>query len=336
VILKSYIVEQNIKILESYQATLIYGQNDGIKDDIKKALINQNKSFEILNFFEQEILKDKDIIYQNIVNESLFSKEKTIFIHEATDKIFDPISECLKKENDSVKILIFSGILEKKSKLRSLFEKSKNLAIFPCYEDNERTLINYVNKELRDFKGLSGEIINFIISNSNMDRRIIKSELTKIKDFFLTKIINKEQILEVLNIKTDTSFDEIRDNALKGEKVKINKLLCEIELLNEDTFFYLNNLNYRVMRLREIMKISGCKESKYEATLEGLKPVIFWKDKPVIIQQLKKWDYEGLTQLATRIGETEIMMKLNSDLRKDIIIKNLIISLTNKASSIYS
>jgi len=335
VILKSYIVEENLEVLDNYQATLIYGENDGIKDDIKQEVSIQKKDFEILNFFEEEILRNKNIIYQNIINESLFSDKKIIFIHEASDKIFDQISECLKKENNSVKILIFSGILEKRSKLRSLFEKNKNVAIFPCYKDNERTLINYVNNQLKEFKGLSGEIINLIISNSNLDRKIIKNELIKIKTFFLTKKINKEQIVEILNIKSDTSFDEIRDNALKGEKIKINKLLCEIELLNEDTFFYLNNLNYRVMKLQEIIKISGNNKNKYEETLNGLKPAIFWKDKPVIIQQLKKWSYETLTQLATKIGETELLMKKNSYLRKDIIIKDLIINLTNKAS-IYS
>ena len=40
-ILKSYIVEQNVRVLTNYQATLIYGENDGIKDDFKKKLIKE-------------------------------------------------------------------------------------------------------------------------------------------------------------------------------------------------------------------------------------------------------------------------------------------------------
>ena len=43
-ILKSYIVEQNINILENYKGILIYGQNSGIKDDIKQILKNKNQS----------------------------------------------------------------------------------------------------------------------------------------------------------------------------------------------------------------------------------------------------------------------------------------------------
>ena len=57
-ILKSYIVEQNINILENYKGILIYGQNSGIKDDIKQILKNKNQSSEIIIFFEDEILKE--------------------------------------------------------------------------------------------------------------------------------------------------------------------------------------------------------------------------------------------------------------------------------------
>ena len=195
-ILKSYIVEQNINILENYKGILIYGQNSGIKDDIKQILKNKNQSSEIIIFFEDEILKDKNILYQNIINESLFNEKKIIFIHAISDKIFDVVNEALENENKNIKIFIFSENLEKKSKIRNLFEKGENLAAFPCYEDNERTLIAYVNKELKEFKGLSGEITNLIISNSNMNRGVIKGEIIKIKDFFLKKILTRKKFLK--------------------------------------------------------------------------------------------------------------------------------------------
>ena len=117
-----------------------------------------------------------------------------------------------------------------------------------------------------------------------------------------------------------------------GEKTKINKLLSETEILEDNTFFYLNSLNYRITRLHEITKISKHKEN-YEEVLEGLKPPVFWKDKPIILQQLKKWSRKKLEEVLVKIGETEILMKKNSYLRNDIIVKNLILSLANKAST---
>ena len=331
-ILKSYIVEQNLDILKNYQATLIYGENNGIKNDIKDKIKNQNKDCEIINYFEGDILTN-DFLYENIVNESLFTKQKVIFIHESSDKIFDKVLECLQKENNNVKIYILSENLDKKSKLRNWFEKAEKLAIFPCYKDNEKTLNIYINRQLKDYNGLTGEIVSLIINNSNMDRMIIKNELLKIVDFFKEKKIKKDQILEILNIKNDGAFEEIRDKALSGEKRKINQLLSETEILNEEVYFYLNSLNYRIMRLHEIIQKSEGNEDNYEQVLVNLKPPVFWKDKPVIIQQLKKWTQKKLEEMITKIGKTEILMKKSPYLKNDVIIKDLIISLTNKAST---
>ena len=325
-------VEHNVGILKNYQATLMYGVNNGIKDIIKSQLKNLNKDAETIIFFEEEVLKTKNILYENIINESLFNEKKIIIIQEATDKIFNEIYECLKKENNNIEIYICSENLDKKSKLRNHFEKSKKLAILPCYEDNERTLINYITKDLNGYKGLTGEIINFIITNSNKNRKIIQSELEKIKGFFIQKKIKKDELLEILNIKDNTNFDEIRDNALIGEKIKINKLLSEMEILNEDSFFYLNNLNYRIIKLLEILKINENYDN-YEQSIESFTPQIFWKDKPIFIKQLKKWSLKKLNKATSKISETEILMKKNFHLRNNVLIKNLIIDLTKEAST---
>ncbi len=330
-ILKSYIVEQNIEILRKYRATLIYGVNDGIKDDIKNQIKEQNNKNEVLNFFEDEIIKT-NVLYENTNNQSLFSEKKIVFIHEASDKILNQIEECLEKENDDVEIYILANNLDKKSKLRQLFEKNNKLAIFPCYEDNERTLISYTTSQLTNYKGITGEIINFIINNSSMNRRIIKNEIIKIKNYFPDKKVNKEQIVELLNIKNDSGFDEIRDKALLGEKFKINKLLSESEILNDEAYYYLNNLNFRIFCLQGIIRENE-KIDNYEQTIENLKPKIFWKDKPIILQQLKKWNRKKLEKILMKIGETEVLMKKNSFLRNDIIIKDLIVKLTNEATA---
>ena len=326
---KSYIVEKDFKIIAKYRSVLLYGVNDGIKDDIKSKLKLINKESGVINFFENEIIKNKNLLYENIINESLFNEKKIIFIQSATDKIFNEISESLDKKNLNIKIYIFSDNLDKRSKLRSLYEKEKELGIIACYEDNERTLINYINQELTEFKGLSGELINLIISNSNANRKVIQSEITKIKTFFLDKLINKNQLLEILNIKNNADFDEIRDNVLIGRKEKINKLLSEFDLLHEDSFFYLNNLNYRILKLTEIQK-NNKNLDNYIKTIEDAKPPIFWKDRPIFLEQLKKWDLKKLNKAAYKINETETLMKKNSQIRNDVIIKNLLISLSKE------
>ena len=327
-IIKSYIIEKNISNFEKYQASLIFGENIGIKEDIKELLKNKNKTAEIINLFEEEILKHKDILYNNVNNKSLFNEKKIIFIHHVTDKIVDQINEVLEKENKDIKIYIFGDALDKKSKIRSLFEKDSNLAAVACYKDNERTLIEYILEQLRAHKGLTRENIDIIISNSNLDRRVIKNELIKIKEFFKNKTITREELQQLLNIKINLNFDQLRDAALLGERSTINKLIGETEFLPEDIFFYLSSINYRVIKLIEVKNNNG----DDNISIDAMKPKIFWKDKPIYIQQLKKWDIDKLKAASIKIAEVEKLMKKNAIIRNDLVIKDLIIELTKQAS----
>ena len=102
------IIEKDLTILDKYQAVLLYGENDGIKDTVKSKLKLLNKNTEIINFFESEIIKNKNILYENIINDSLFNNKKIILLQSATDKTLKEISESLEKENLNIKIYIFS------------------------------------------------------------------------------------------------------------------------------------------------------------------------------------------------------------------------------------
>ena len=322
-ILKSYIIEKDLTILSKYSSILAYGTNTGIKDDLKSKIKNSYKTVEIINLFEDSILKNKAIFYDNISNQSLFYEKKIIFINNASEKILNILENYLKVEN--VKIYVFAENLDKKSKLRKLFETDKDLGIFACYEDNERSLLDYIKNELSEYKGLTGEICNFIISNCNTSRKQVQNEIKKIKTLFFDKSIERNKLFSLLNQKKNTNFDEVRDKALAGEKNKLNKSLSEIDLLNEECFFYLNNLGFRIQRLIDIK--NSIDESKNSSELDNIKPPIFWKDKPMFISQLRNLSLKKLNEIYTKINTTEILMKKNSQINNALLIKNLLIDI---------
>ena len=331
-ILKSYIVEKNISSLNNYASLLVYGENVGLKDDIKEIVKKENKDAEVINFFQDEIIKKNEIIYNEINNTSLFNEKKVIILHEVSDKIFKIVEELLDKTGNNLKLFILSGNLDKKSKMRNLFEKINNIGIIPCYNDNHRTMAEYIKLKLKDYRGLTGEIINLIIDNSGLNRKIINLEIKKVKNFFLSKNIKKNEIEELLNIKTNISFEEIRDASLLGNKKKVNQLMGEIEFLPEDNFFFLAQISTRINKLLEIQSLNQeCKD--IEIAMENIKPKIFWKDKPIYIDQLKKWNIEKLKKAVSVIGRAEIQMKKNPNVRNDLVIKDLLINICTKITS---
>tara|TARA_B110001452_G_C15202403_1_gene417220 strand:+ start:155 stop:1162 length:1008 start_codon:yes stop_codon:yes gene_type:complete len=326
VLLKNYIVENNLSTLDSYRFTLFYGENVGFKDIIKKKLKNANSNAEIFNFFQDEILKNETLLPEQINNTSLFSSNKLIFIHEASDKIFKQIEDSIESKNVDCKVIIFSSILDKKSKLRNHFEKEKNLAVIACYEDTERTLINYINFELRELQGLTPEITNLIINNSNMNRKIIGDELDKINTCFHKRRIELEELKNLLNIKSNTNFNLARDACLLGNKIKVNQLISEIDFLPEDNFYYLNQISNRIIKLIELNILMDSTKDK-ELALDTVKPKIFWKDKPIYLKQLDLWEKKSLELTLNKVSGIEILMKKNSHVRNDLLIKNLLIDI---------
>ena len=330
-ILKSYIIEKDISSINNYTSLLFYGENDGLKEDIKNEIKKINKSAEIINLFQEEIIKNNSIVLKELENLSFFNEKKIVFIYEATDKIFKLIYEVLDKRSDKTKIFLFSRALDKRSKLRAHYEKDKDLGIIPCYQDNERTLSSYISIKLKGYTGLSQEIINLIVNNSNNDRRLINAEIIKIKNFYIEKKIDKENLVNLLNIKFDDDFNKIRDASLVGNRVKVNRLMGEIDFLPENTFFFLYNIGNRINKLLEIQEIIKSTRNS-ELALESMQPKIFWKDKPVYIDQLKKWDKNNLEKALSAVAEIELLIKNNSTIRNDILIKNLLVSLCKNAS----
>ena len=330
-IFKSYILEQNIQFTTDYKIFLFYGENQGLKKEFKKNLKDQNENQEILNFFQDEIIKNKNLLMNEVNNKSLFNEKKIIFINQVNDKILDIVDEVIKNMQNE-RIFLFSDILEKKSKLRNYFEKSKSCGITACYQDNEITIRKIIMKKLNGYQGLTSQITNLIIENTGLDRNKVNNEIDKIISCFKDKKIDLKKIDLLINMRTNEDFNLLKDEALNGNRIKTNRLLADTVFEAESNIYYLSSINQRINKLNEIENLKQ-ENSNIESVISNLKPTVFWKDKPMLIEQSKKWNKDKLQSALKKTYNTEIEIKSNSSIRKDLLIKNLIIELCTTASS---
>ena len=330
-IFKSYIIEQDIESLSKLKLILFYGENYGLKKDFKEKIREKYKKNEVLSFFQDEIIKNNNLLINEIENKSLFDEKKVIFIEQANDKILEVI-ERIAENIDEEKIYIFSDILDKKSKIRSYFEKNKSCGIIPCYADNEISIRKIIIEKLKNYQGLSSEVINFLIQNTGLDRNKINNEIEKIQSYFKEKKIDLLKIDQLINIRSNDDFNLLKDEALNGNKIKTNKLLADTVFEKENNVFYLNSINQRINKLNEIESL---KKDNYniETLVSTIKPPVFWKDKPMLIQQSKKWNKKKIQEALKKTYNVEIEIKSNSSIKKDLLIKNLIIDLCVSANA---
>jgi len=325
---KSYLVEQNIEILKN-NFVLFYGENLGLKDEFKEKIKIKNYGAEIINFSQEDIIKNDEPFLNEILNVSLFEKKKIIFVNVANDKFLNLFEKIQKRISDQ-KLYLFSEILDKRSKLRNYFEKSKNTDVVACYADNEINIRKIILDKLKDFKGLSNQNLNLIINNCNLNRAKLKNELSKIVIYFKNKNIESDKLEKLLNNNVNDDFNLLKNAALLGDKIKTNKLLSDTIIEADKNIYYLNLINQRLNKLNEILKLS--KNSTIETAISNIKPPIFWKDKLSFIEQAKIWNHDKLKAILKETYKLEIEMKSNSMIEKNVLLKKLIIDMCSLAN----
>ena len=222
-------------------------------------------------------------------------------------------------------IYLFSGILEKKSKIRSHFENTKDLDIVPCYKDNETTIKKIISFKLKSYSGVTPQIINKIIENGNLDRSKINNEVDKIRTLFIDKKIDAGLLDKLLNLETDNEFENVKDSAINGNKSKTNKLLSTTVFETEKMPLYLTILNQRLSKLKEVAKMA--KIGSLSNAIDKIRPPIFWKDKKNFTDQAKLWNFEKLNTAISKTYSAEVVIKSNAEINKNLLIKKLLLDI---------
>ena len=336
-IIKSYEVQKNESNLSKYNFFLLYGENFGLKKDIKDiikiAIKQKNDSLEMLSVYETEIFDNEENFYNSIYSGSLFSNKKIITIFDATDKIMKKIDNIYDTYTENVFLVIVSGILEKKSKLRSFFETSKKTICIPCYLDSQKDLEIIAQSEFRKNNiSLSSEAINLLIEKSNSDRGNLKNEIEKIKAYLLNKKnIELAEIKSLINFSGDYKSDVLVNECLCGNIAQYKKIISELYINTVNQILLLRILSNKVQRLLNIKKQEN-KSNNIEHLINISKPAIFWKEKPMVKKQLSIWNLNDLKKIISEINNTEYLCKKNSQVSKAIFF-NFFLKICIKANN---
>ena len=292
---------------------LLYGKNKGHIEEVVNENLKPIISRNTFKYEEDEILKNINSFKEDIYNKSFFENEKLIIINRATDKLYGIIEEVILENNKDLYVILLSGQLEKKSKIRNLFEKNKETLCVAFYEDNNQTLSqivrNYFYKKKISF---SQEIINILVDRSKGDRNNLKNELQKIENFTQnTKKISVEDILKISNLSENYDISELVDSSLLKNQNKINKILNENNFATEDCIIILRTFVSKLKRLLKIHEKIKSEDLNIDYAVDAHKPAIFWKEKDVVKNQIRSIKYNEMLDLITRTNEIELIVKKN-------------------------
>ncbi len=303
---------------------LFHGNNEGLKKEETLKLFS-NKKIKISKYEEKEIIENPQIFFENLYSGSLFENKKFISINRVTDKIIKIIDEVINKGLENITIILNANILEKKSKLRSKFEKDRNLVCVAFYPDTNETLsrlakVFFKNKNIT----VSQMNINFIVNKCNGNREFLNNELLKIESFAeRKKNISDEDLIQLINLNENYSISELIDNCLAKNQKKTFIIINENNFNNDDSIIITRTF---INKLKKILTLSKNYESNdnIDRTINEAKPPIFWKDKDLIKKQIKNWSTKNIEDLIFQINQIELKIKKNSNNARNIILDFII------------
>ena len=130
--------------------------------------------------------------------------------------------------------------------------------------------------------------------------------------------MNIQEIIKLTNLADNYSASELVDHSLAKNTRKTVTILGENNYSDEDNIIIIRTLLAKLKRLVKIYELVD-EKNNIEQAITACKPPIFWKDKPLVAQQIRSWKKDGLEQLIYKTNEIELLVKKNSVLAKNIL-----------------
>ena len=315
---------KNFKIKDT-DFYLFYGPNTGLIEETINKIFKPIFTKNIINYDEADLLNNIHSFKEMIFNKSFFDDEKFIIINRASNKILDLIQELIESQVTDLKMIIKAGPLEKKSKLRSYFEKNKFTIITAFYEENYQSLLLMMKKIFKEKQiVVSNEIISLIIERSKGNRISINNEIEKISSYYeKNNKIDLKDVLKITNLAENYGISELVDQSLSKNRKKTINILNENNLNTEENILIIRTFLNKLKRLK-ILKIEYQKSKNIEQVLCAARPPIFWKDKDIVKQQLNIWSLSEIKFLIYKVNKLELTIKKNNQI-SDQILNNFIL-----------
>ncbi len=322
-----------------FDAILFYGQDRGqVLENFNIAMETIapeiDDGFSVFEFSSSDIKQDPSKLIDEATAISFLGTRKVIKIKDANEDVVEPLKLLLKNYQKLEAFIILSADeLSPSSKLRSLFETNKRLAVLPNYIDTDENLSFIIKDTLAKsgIKRIPDEVLMFLRSKLGENRATTRMELEKLALFLYPK--TEISIDDAQKCIMDSSSITLQDLPLAiadGNNKKLfsvlSRLLSEgnnpIDLL-KIVLNHFKNLYYMASQIETGMSISS--------VIENSKPPIFFKLKPSYERQLRFWTTEKIIKVISEINTADIRCK-SVNMPQETIVSQLFFMICSIAS----
>lgn len=257
------------------KSLLLYGYNRGFISAIINQLV---KKFDLLTVN----LTSKEATHSNLNllgNSSNFFKQRELLKIDYTGSGLDKgLKEFLASGDFSNFICFIADESLPASGIRKFFEDSTNLAVMPCYYDDENTIARIATNVAAKYqKIIEPDALSYIKSHLKGDHQIIKNELDKLVNYAYDKEqISYEDVKSVISPDLSASGDEM---CIFFSKKEPELFLAEIEKLRNQAINEILMIRALIRYYINLFIVTSKIEEgqNIDLAIRALSPPIFFK-----------------------------------------------------------
>jgi DNA polymerase-3 subunit delta len=304
-----------------FGAALIYGTDAGqVRQRVLQLadawLGNNADPMAKLEFSGDQLKEDAAVLADELAAMSLMAPRRVIMVREADDPHLDAIVNALPlRAPENFLVLYVTESLPATSKLRVWAERSAEVAAVACYKDEGAGLEQFVRDTLRGYGLRAGnEVARFLATQLSGDRQIILNELEKLSLYVGDEAeeVSLEEAFAAVGENNDQSFDELCQAVASGDMVRTCKLSDKLLMEGHPGLLIARSMMRYFSRL-EIIAIKRSEGMSIDAIIEGLRPPVFFKAKPVLKAHASRWNAEHCATALARLQMLELDSKRYSD-----------------------
>jgi DNA polymerase-3 subunit delta len=311
-------IDQFIKNIskQKIQGALLYGEDIGVLMARTCSIVKKFSEFQHLKFDLSSGAETIQSIFAETFIKSFFCENKLIQIDGSLETQFAGLQDLLiesSKVSDfsNFFLIVFNGTLDAKNKLRRYCESMENIAVIPCYADESGNLIQIIKEFLIENKlTMESATISYIVQNFKGNRSVLIAELEKLKTYKHQGLISLNDVTQVMQDEQESTVTTAVNYFFKRDVKSLEKSFEYLQEAGIPSGAVINSIVNHTLKLLEFVEEQGKTNKTFDIILA--EKFIFFKQIPIIKEQLKFWNKSSLNQLLLQIMRAEIEGRKNA------------------------
>ena len=269
-----------------------------------------------LELTADQLKDDPSLLADELAAMSLMAPRRAITLREVEDGHLAAVQAAVAGRSPSNFLVMYTTeSLPATSKLRVWGERAADIATLACYKDEGAGLDQFLRDTLRGY-GLrtTPEVIRYLAAQLSGDRQIILGELEKLSLYVGDEAeeVTFDDAVAAIGENNDQSFDELNTAVAGGDIVTLCRLCDRLLLEGHPGLLMVRSLMRYFSRL-EVVALKRAEGQSVDAIIEGLRPPVFFKAKPLLKAHAQKWTADACARALARLQILELDSKRHAD-----------------------